>query len=108
LRSTEVYDPRTGRFALGPRLRDGRYKLAGGAAALPDGRVAVAGGGPGLEVLDLVTGTSREIGDRHGVASFSTVGVLGDTDAGSLLVLGGYDEGIRLTRTRQLVPLADL
>jgi hypothetical protein len=78
--------------------------LAGGAAVLPDGRVAVAGGGPGLEVLDLDAGTSQEVTGRDGVASFSTVGLLG----ASVLVLGGYDERIRLTHTRQLVRLADL
>ena len=104
LRSTEVFDPRTVRFRPGPRLLAARYKLAGSAAVLPDGRVAVAGGGPGLEVLDPRRGTAERATGRDGVASFSTVGLLGD----DVLVLGGYDEMIRLTHTRQVVPLATL
>ncbi|HEX5017551.1 MAG TPA: kelch repeat-containing protein [Actinomycetes bacterium] len=104
LRSTELFDLRTGRFQPGPTLLDGRYKLAGSAAALPDGRVLVAGGGPGAEVLGPRRGTAERVPGPTGVASFSTVGLLGD----AVLVLGGYDEQIRLTGTRHVVPVSDL
>ena len=52
---------------------------------LPDGRVVVAGGGPGLEVVDVDRARS-EVVDDAGVdwASFSTVGVA----RGRLVVVG--------------------
>ena len=49
LRTTEIYRPETARFEPGPRMTAGRYKMTGSALALPDGRVVVAGGGPGVE-----------------------------------------------------------
>lgn len=104
LRSTELFDPTTGRFERGPTLRDGRYKLAGSAALLPDGRVVIAGGGPSLEILDPRQGTAERVPGPSRVASFSTVGLLGD----AVLVLGGYDEQNRLTATRHVVSLSDL
>lgn len=102
LRSTEVFDPRTGLFQPGPDLQVGRYKM--GVVLLPDERIAVTGGAPGVEVLDLALGASREVPGLHDVASFSTLGVLGQT----LLVLGGYDEEIVLTHTRWELPLQNL
>lgn len=107
LTSTEVFDPRTRTFRPGPSLANGRYKLAGGAAALPDGRVLVAGGGPGAELIDLRAGTSKpvraaSIGTVRG--SFSTVSVIRDR----VLILGGYDEAIRLTDTEALIRLSQL
>jgi hypothetical protein len=101
LAGTEVFDPDTDRFLPGPRLRAGRYKLSG-AAVLPDGRVVVAGGGPGVEVIDPRTGVSRFLtGAGRGRASFSTVGL----SHGVLRVIGGYDEAIRLTGTDLAIPL---
>jgi hypothetical protein len=105
LTSTEVFDPRSGRFRPGPDLLSGRYKLTDSVVALPGERAAVAGGGNGVEVVDVSAGRSRTIplfdGGRR---SFSTVGV---TD-GRLVLLGGYDESIRLTRTFLDVPVEDL
>lgn len=88
LTSSELFDPRTRTFTSGPSLASGRYKLAGGVAALPDGRVLVAGGGPGVELIDLRARTSRavtagSIGTVRG--SFSTVSVIRDR----VLILGG-------------------
>jgi hypothetical protein len=107
LRSTEVFNPRTGTFRAGPSLASGRYKLSGAAAALPDDRVIVAGGGPEVEVIDLDAGTSRTIqtGATDQVwASFSTVSVLPDR----VLVLGGYDQRINLTGLHELLPIDQL
>ncbi len=105
LRSTELFDPVTATFVPGPTLRAGRYKLTDAAVLLPDGRVAVAGGGPGVEVVDVPGATSRFVpAAGRGRASFSTVGISGSR----LLVLGGYDESIRLTDTDLAVPLSDL
>jgi hypothetical protein len=104
LRSTEVYDPAADRFGPGPTLRGGRYKLAGSAAVMADGRVVVAGGGPGVEVLDPRTGRSTQVPGGPSWASFSTVGVVGPR----LRVIGGYDQQIRLTDTDLSVALSDL
>jgi hypothetical protein len=101
LADTEIFDPATERFRPGPRLRHGRFKLSG-AAVLPDGRVVVAGGGAGVEVIDLHTGRSQVLpGVGRGRASFSTVGF----SHGTLRIIGGYDEAIRLTGTDLAIPL---
>jgi hypothetical protein len=105
LRSTEIFDPVVNEFRAGPELLSGRYKLAGSAAVLPDGRVVVGGGGPGLEVVD-VDRAGSEVVDEAGAdwASFSTVGVA----RGRLVVVGGYDRDIRLTDTNIDLALRDL
>ena len=101
LADTEIFDPATDEFRPGPRLRNGRYKISG-AAVLPDGRVVVAGGGSGVEVIDPSTGISRPVPEAgQGRASFSTVGL----SHGTLRVIGGYDEAIRLTGTDLAIPL---
>jgi hypothetical protein len=93
LDTTEIFHPDTATFTPGPRLVHGRYKLSEAATVLPDGRVLVAGGGPGLEVIDPVRGLSSPVGAEQQVASFSTVSVV----AGRAWVIGGYDRNIRLT-----------
>lgn len=105
LATTEVFDRRRGAFRPGPALVHGRYKLAGGTAVLPDGRVAVGGGGPGLEVLDPGPGASSTVAEVADlVASFSTLSVVGP----DLWFVGGYDRRIRLTELALRLPLADL
>ncbi len=93
LRTTEIFDPVTSQFRPGPHLDEGRYKLTGAAAALPDGRVVVAGGGPGVELLNPNSGTSTLIpAAGRQWASFSTVGI----SNGQVVVIGGYDRDITL------------
>lgn len=105
LSSTEVYDPATGRFTAGPTMHGGRYKLSGSATLLPDGRVAVAGGGPGIEVIDVARATSTPVPAADTApASFSTASVVGP----DVRVVGGYDGRIRLTHTDLTIPLASL
>ncbi len=104
LTSTELFDPATGSFSPGPELRHGRYKLAGGATLLPDGRVLVGGGGEGLEVIDVDAGASSVVNAASGIASFGTVSLSGDT----VLVVGGYDRQIDLTRRYLAIPLTAL
>ena len=102
LASTEVFDPVTGAFSAGPHLRGGRYKLSGSVLALDDDRVVVAGGGPGVEVVDLVRRRSEVVtpfGERR--RSFSTLGVSHDR----LVLVGGYDERIALTGTLEMIGL---
>lgn len=103
LRSTEVFDAESQSFRPGPDLTVGRYKL--GATLLPDGRVVVAGGAPGIEVIDVASGEASVVdAARDAVASFSTLGVTG----GVLVVLGGYDESIDLTRLGFVIDLEEL
>ncbi len=105
LSTTEVYDPATQRFTPGPAMTNGRYKLNGSATLLPDGRVVVAGGGPGVEVIDVTRGTSTAVPHVDGTrASFSTASVVGP----NVRIIGGYDRGIRLTRTDLTIALASL
>lgn len=99
LATTEIFDPVAGVFTPGPDLVAGRYKVDGAAVVLADGRVVVAGGGPGIELLDVAARTSVVIADS-GWASFSTVSDLGSD---RVLVLGGYDREIRLARSAEVV-----
>ena len=105
LTSSELYSPATGRFSRGPDLVSGRYKLTDSVVALPGDRVVVAGGGDGVELVDVIRGRSAAIPQlRSGRQSFSTIGVTG----GQLVIVGGYDESIRLTRTYRTVPVDEL
>jgi hypothetical protein len=105
LRSTEVYDPQTQRFRAGPDLGSGRYKLSDSIVALPGDRAAVAGGGVGVEIVDVDAGRARPVPALDGGRrSFSTLGV----SDGRLVLVGGYDEAIRLSRTFLTAPIEDL
>ena len=105
LRSSEVFDPASRTFRRGPDLLSGRYKLTDSIVALPGDRAVVAGGGAGVEILDVPAGRARTVPSlAGGRRSFSTMGV---TD-GRLVLVGGYDEAIRLTRTYLTAPVADL
>jgi hypothetical protein len=89
--STELWDPRTGRFTDGPALALPRYKHASSSVLLPDGRLVVTGGAPQAEVLDAAarrfTVVSGEV--RMG-GQFSASAEL---PGGRVLVTGGYGNG---------------
>jgi hypothetical protein len=105
LASTEVFDPESRRFRAGPDLVSGRYKLTDSIVALSGERAVVAGGGEGVEVVDVGAGRSRPIQALDGGRrSFSTLGV----SDGRVVLVGGYDEAIRLTRTYLTAPVEDL
>ncbi len=105
LTSTEVFDLESRRFRTGPDLVSGRYKLAGSVVALPGDRAAVAGGGQGVELVDVSAGRSTPIHALDGGRrSFSTIGVT----EGRLVLVGGYDEAIRLTHTYLTAPVDGL
>jgi hypothetical protein len=92
-------------FRPGPRLVNPRYKLDGSAVRLPDGRVVVAGGGAGAELLDPARPTGTLVAEvPAGVASYGTLSVVGD----ELWLVGGYDHRVDLTGRDLRIPLADL
>ncbi len=93
LASTELYDPRTGRFSPGPALNIARYKLPAAAALLPDGRVLVAGDGAAPEILDVRRNRSTAV-DGRAAGAFATATPLG---GGRTLVAGGYDDRIAVS-----------
>jgi hypothetical protein len=101
LSTTEIYDPASGVFTAGPTLAEPRYKTAGGALVLADGRVVIAGGGRSVEVIDVDAGTTSAVAEFGRRGSFATISPWGD----ALVVLGGYDDRIALRREHQIVAL---
>jgi len=96
LRSTEIYDPRSDRFEPGPSMDVDRYKFV----AVPDagGRLIVAGG-TRVSVFD--GGEFRAVAGTSGrIRWVPTVTVLPN---GDVLVVGGYDDRIRLFSDAQLI-----
>jgi hypothetical protein len=90
-KSSELFDPRTGAFTLGPSMQLGRYKHAGSSMVLPTGLVLVAGGAPQAEVYNpranafaLVPGEPRMAGQFSATALLRT---------GGALITGGYGNG---------------
>jgi hypothetical protein len=101
LSSTEIFDPVANTFTRGPDMFEPRYKFQGGAVLLDDGRVAIAGGGRSTEILDLSDGTSAVVAESAQRGSFATINLLG---SGDLLIVGGYDDRIRLRNEMVIVP----
>ncbi len=100
LATTEIFDPATGTFHAGPEMNESRYKLTGGAVAIDQRRVVVAGGGRSVEVIDVGAGTSHVVATFPERGSFATLSLLG---SGELLVLGGYDDRTMLRRESLVV-----
>lgn len=100
---TELLDPGATAFRHGPRLTDGRYKLADAAAVFDRDRV-VLGGGATLDVVDVGLGTTRSI-PVPGLAqrlSFQSVTRL---PGSRVLVAGGYDDAIVPSDILRVVPI---
>ncbi|MEV0721077.1 kelch repeat-containing protein, partial [Asanoa sp. NPDC050611] len=93
LATTLVFDPRTGLFTDGPTMAEPRYKISDAVLALPDGRVAVAGGF-GVEVY--ADGRFLPLARGAVERQYPALAALSD---GALLVTGGYDDRTRVTRT---------
>jgi len=95
--SSELFDPRHGTFAAGPRLIHRRYKHAGSSVLLPSGEVLIAGGARQAERFLPTRGhfvPVRSDGSLSG--QFSAVAALG---TGGVLITGGYglDHGPQAT-----------
>lgn len=88
--STELYDPKTGRFSSGEKMHEERFKLARGVALLKDGRVLVAGGAEEPEVYDPAKNRFEPVAGSVGEGRyFSSATLLAD---GRVLITGGYGE----------------
>ena len=93
--SVEVYDPAAGLFRALTMLGQPRFKLEEALVVLPSGAVLVAGGGDRAEILDPGAMGSRPVTGSLGASwSFATATALRD---GRVLIVGGYDERIRVT-----------
>jgi hypothetical protein len=72
-----------------------RFKLTDAVVRLPSGRVLVAGGGARVEVYEPATRRFRAAGRVGASLASATATVLRD---GRVLVAGGYDDSIRVSR----------
>jgi len=89
--SSEIFDPRSGTFAMTSPMRLGRYKHAGTSVLLPSGTVLIGGGAPQAEMYDPSRGTFTVIaGEPRMAGQFAAVAPL---PSGSALITGGYGNG---------------
>lgn len=103
-RSTEIYDPATGKFTQGPTMLSARHKLLDSIVVLPTGLIVVAGGAQTPEIYDPVAGRFAAVqGKLKGPQMFATASVLPD---GNILILGGYDEQIEASAQASLLQLS--
>lgn len=101
LAATEIFDPATSTFSAGPDLHEPRYKMTGGAVVMDADRVLIAGGGRSVEIVNVESNNTTIVDTFSGRGSFATLNAWG---AGSFIVLGGYDDQIRLRREFLLIP----
>jgi hypothetical protein len=95
LNSTEIYDPRTGRFSAAASLADSRFKLPEAAAPIGTEELLIAGGSKQVEVYDSRSGRFLVAsGQLSGPWHFMTETRLND---GRVLLAGGYPDNDRAT-----------
>ncbi|MFL5731688.1 MAG: Kelch repeat-containing protein [Chloroflexia bacterium] len=93
--SVEIYEPATGKFTSAGNVAIPRFKLPAGLASLPDGRVAIAGGGERVELYDPSSGSfSTAEGTMELPHYYQTATTLRD---GTVLIAGGYNAGFLST-----------
>ncbi len=95
LNSSEIYDPRTGKFSAAAPLNDSRFKLPDEAVQLPSGKLLVAGGSKRAETFDPATGkfvvVAGQMNDRWHYMSETRL------RDGSVLLAGGYPNNDQTT-----------
>ena len=95
LSSTEIYDPKTGKFNSAPPLISSRFKLPEEAVMLSSGELLIAGGSKEVELFDPAHAKFIEAtGEISGPWHFMTETRLKD---GSVLLAGGYANNDRAT-----------
>jgi hypothetical protein len=86
--STEIFNPKTGRFIAGPSMNFERYKMLSGVVTLKDGRILVAGGADQPEIYDPVKNAFQPLnGPPLEGFLFNTATALRD---GRVLLVDGY------------------
>ncbi len=89
--STELFDPVSATFTMGPTMARPRYKHYGSTMLLPDGTVLLAGGATQAETFDPRTRTFALVsGSSEMAGQFSAVAPLA---GGGALITGGYGGG---------------
>jgi hypothetical protein len=103
LATTEIYDVVRRTFVPGPVMSFPRHKIPDAAVVLASGDVIVTGGAAQMERWSAGSPRFTPIaGSTSARAEFATANVLRD---GSVLVVGGYGEGVRpLAAARLLTP----
>lgn len=101
LAQTEIWDPSTGKFSMGPALLNPRYKIASAAAVTREGDVVIAGDANDVEIWSPgTTSFVKAVGSLGKNLAFSTATPL---HTGALLLTGGYDNDIRPTAQSWLI-----
>lgn len=93
---TEIFDPKTGKFEAGPKLNNPRYKIISATAVLRDGTVVVAGDADDVEVWK--PGQSNFAKIQGGIGKNLSFSVATALPNGEVLVTGGYDNDIQISR----------
>jgi WD40 repeat protein len=95
LSSSEIYDPKTGKFTPASPLNDSRFKLPDEAVQLASGKLLIAGGSKDVEVFDPVTGrfvlVSGQLNEKWHYMSETRL------RDGSVLLAGGYPNSDQTT-----------
>lgn len=104
LAQTEIWDPSTGKFSMGPALLNPRYKIVSAAAVTKEGDVVIAGDANDVEIWSPGSPSfAKAVGTIGKSLAFSTTTPL---HTGDFLVTGGYDNDIRPTAQSWLISQA--
>lgn len=99
-RSTEIYDPATGRFTQSADMHTTRYKHTNTSLLLPSGQVLLVGGSATFELYNPTTDDFRIVKQGAGVTRlFATATIIPD---GQALITGGYGKGVSAESTAWL------
>lgn len=89
--SAEIFDPKSGKFTRTGDMNFRRFKIAGTAVPLKDGRVFIGGGASSAEVFDPKTERFTVVMSEFGTdLHYASATLLKD---GRALVVGGYGNG---------------
>ena len=87
VRSAEIFDPRTNKFAAISQMELARFKIPDATAVLKNGRILIAGGAAEVEVYDNTAGKFFRAGSLDEAHFFASTTLLKD---GRALITGGY------------------